>query len=83
MKQQRKVIHVELKEPFQGERHFYFGSKAAIYDVLPYDIVGITKESLWNVLKDSEYTGSKATIRCGILHAKSTNRGAGKESNNE
>ena len=63
MKQQRKVIHVQLKEPYKGKSHYYFGSIAAIYDVLPKDVVGITKESLWNVLKDETYTGAKSTIR--------------------
>lgn len=23
----QKVIHVELKEPFNGKRHYYYGSK--------------------------------------------------------
>ena len=48
MKEQ-KVIHVELKEPHKGKRHYYFGSKAAIYDELPEEVIGIKKESLWNV----------------------------------
>lgn len=29
-----KVIHVELREPYNGKRHFYFGSIAAIFDEL-------------------------------------------------
>lgn len=79
MKQQRKVIHVQLKEPYKGKNHYYFGSIAAIYDVLPKDVVGITKESLWNVLKDETYTGTKSTIRFGILHTKQSNRGFKKD----
>ncbi len=79
MKQQRKVIHVQLKEPYKGKSHYYFGSIAAIYDVLPKDVVGITKESLWNVLKDETYTGAKSTIRFGILHTKQSNRGLKKD----
>ena len=31
MSQTRKVIHVELKEPYKGRRNYYFGSAAAIY----------------------------------------------------
>lgn len=79
MKQQRKVIHVQLKEPYKGKNHYYFGSIAAIYDVLPKDVVGITKESLWNVLKDETYTGTKSTIRFGILYTKQSNRGFKKD----
>lgn len=79
MKQQRKVIHVQLNEPYNGKHHYYFGSIAAIYDVLPKDVVGISKESLWNVLKDETYTGTKSTIRFGILHTKQSNRGVKKE----
>lgn len=79
MKQQRKVIHVQLKEPYKGKSHYYFGSIAAIYDVLPKDVVGITKESLWNVLKDETYTGAKSTIRFGTLHTKQSNRGFKKD----
>ncbi len=76
MKQQRKVIHVELKEPYKDKRHWYFGSITAIYDILPIEAVGIAHTSLWNVLaKNGKYTTKKATIRIGVLHAKRTNRG--------
>lgn len=75
MNQQRKVIHVELAEPYNGERHYYFGSVAAIYDTLPKEIVGIEKESLWNAMRSGEYRGRKATIRGGRLSTKETNRG--------
>lgn len=44
-----KVIHVELREPYNGKRHFYFGSIAAIFDELSEEQIGIKKESLWNV----------------------------------
>lgn len=83
MKQQRKVIHVELHEPYQGERHYYFGSVAAIYDVLPLEVVGIARESLWSTLNSGEYKGRRATIRKGILSQKETNRGIKKGGNNE
>lgn len=82
MKQQRKVINVELQEPYQGERHYYFGSVAAIYDVLPLEVVGIARESLWSTLNNGEYTGRRATIRKGTLHSKETNRGIKKGGNN-
>lgn len=76
MKQQFKVIHVEFKEPYNGKRHFYFGSKAAIYDTLPEESVGIKKESLWNVdLESEEYSNRLCTIRMGKLRRKQTERG--------
>ena len=76
MKQQRKVIHVELNKPFGDKRNWYFGSIAAIYDILPVDVVGIAHTSLWNVLsKNGKYTTKTATIRLGVLHSKQTNRG--------
>lgn len=69
MKQVRKVIHVELKEPFDGKTHFYFGSKKAIYTLLPRETVGISYESLRALgdIKNRPYEGRKATIRQGIL----------------
>ena len=39
-----KVIHVELREPYNGKRHFYFGSIAAIFDELSEEQIGIKKE---------------------------------------
>jgi len=71
MKQLFKVIHVELTEPYKGEKHYYFGSKAAIYDSLPVDIIGIKLESLWNYDLSKPYVSKKCTIRVGILRRKS------------
>lgn len=82
MKQQRKVIHVELKEPYKGKRHYYFGSITAIYELLPTEVVGCSKETLWNVLRNDEHKGRKAIIRYGTLHTKQSNRGIRKEANN-
>lgn len=66
-----KVIHVELKEPYQGKNHYYFGSKAAIYDTLPIQVIGIKLESLWAInLEQSEYNNKLCTIRTGILQRK-------------
>lgn len=77
MKQQRKVIHIELKQPYNGRRNYYFGSVAAIYDTLPTEIVGIGAGGLWNVFStgNKKYAGRLATIREGRLLSKSTNRG--------
>lgn len=72
----RKVIHVELKEPYNGHRNYYFGSVAAIYDTLPVEIVGIGAGGLWNTFsKENEYKGRLATIRNRHLLSKKSNRG--------
>ena len=78
MKQRRKVIHVELITPPYGSRkHYYFGSVAAIYEQLPEEIIGIKKESLWNInLDKAEYRNKLCIIRIGVLIQKTTKRGA-------
>lgn len=76
MSKQRKVIHVELKEPYNGRRNHYFGSVVAIYDKLPPDVVGISAAGLWNVFcKSNTYRGPLAIVRKRELVAKTTNRG--------
>jgi len=74
-KQQRKVIHVELKEPFNGKRHYYFGSKKAIYETLPREVVGISYESFRALgdIKNHPYEGRKSTIRQGVLRTLGNN----------
>ncbi len=69
IKRQLKVIHVELKEPFNGKRHYYFGSKKAIYETLPHEVVGISYQSLRALgdIKNRPYEGRKSTIRQGVL----------------
>ena len=64
-----KVIHVELKEPYDGKTHYYFGSKKAIYTLLPREVVGISYESLRALgdIKNRPYEGRKSTIRQGVL----------------
>nr|DAW03039.1 MAG TPA: hypothetical protein [Caudoviricetes sp.] len=74
-KQQRKVIHVELKVPYQGKRHWYFGSLAAIYHILPTDVIGVKLTSLWAHFKEDDYIGRKCIIRKGVLNRTRTNRG--------
>lgn len=76
MSQTRKVIHVELKEPYKGRRNYYFGSAAAIYDTLPIEIVGISLTTLWNKFcSTNTYHGPLAKIRKRELVSKTTNRG--------
>nr|UWI25172.1 MAG: hypothetical protein [Bacteriophage sp.] len=71
MKQEFNVIHVELRKPYNGNTHYYFGSKAAIYDTLPEELVGISIASLWNVdLTSGEYSNKHCIIRMGKLKRK-------------
>ncbi|MBQ3946815.1 MAG: hypothetical protein II670_14610 [Alphaproteobacteria bacterium] len=70
----RKVIHVELKEPGDRPKHFYFGSKKAVYDVLSNEEVNPYK-TLLNCVKLSKepYENKKCIIRQGILIPASMN----------
>lgn len=80
MTQQRKVIHVELITPPDGLcKHYYFGSVAAIYEILTREIIGVSKETLWNVLQSGEYRNKKAIIRQGTIISKQTQRGKRRE----
>jgi hypothetical protein len=79
-----KVIHVELKKPYKGRKHYYFGSKAAIYEHIPEKQIGIKLESLWNVdLTIKEYSNNYVIIRMGELDRKKTNRGGVKLTEDE
>lgn len=79
-----KVIHVELKRPYKGRKHYYFGSQAAIYEHIPERYIGIKLESLWNVdLAKGEYENNYVTIRMGELDRKNTNRGGVKLTEDE
>lgn len=47
----RKILHVEFREPIDGERHYYFGSKAAIYQRFSAEQVGkvlLTEKHLYH-----------------------------------
>lgn len=65
----RKVFHVEMKEPVDGKRHFYFGSKKAIFERFSHDEVGITYRTLTNCVKlfNCPYENKKCVIRQGEL----------------
>lgn len=68
-----KIIHVRLREPAPGyDTDYYFGSLAAIYDVLPEQAVGIRYDSLVNSFtrRGGLYENPRCVIRQGILHRK-------------
>lgn len=76
MKQIRKVYHVEFVSPIdidgKPEKHFYFGSQAAIYDTFSSEQVGISYGYLKSKfhLEIEPYANEKCTIRLGILRCK-------------
>lgn len=80
MKQIRKVYHVEMTEPIiingKLEKHFYFGSQAAIYDTFSSEQVGISYGYLKSKfhLEIEPYSNEKCTIRLGFLFTAEKNQ---------
>lgn len=76
MAQIRKVYHVEMTEPVmidgKPEKHFYFGSQAAIYEMFTPSQIGISYGYLKSNfhLEVEPYSNDKCTIRLGILRCK-------------
>lgn len=76
MKQTSKVYHVEFAESIEVngklEKHFYFGSQAAIYDTFSAEQVGISYGYLKSKfhLEKEPYSNDKCTIRLGMLRRK-------------
>jgi hypothetical protein len=75
MKKERKVIHVYIKDQ---NKHYYFGSVKAIYDVFDSVDIGLMYQSLINYYSDNNvdvYENSKCIIRKGTLITTPTLRG--------
>lgn len=76
MTQIHKVYHVELSKPIEVdsklEKHFYFGSQAAIYETLSAEQIGISYGYLKSKfhLEEKPYSNDKCTIRLGLLRRK-------------
>lgn len=67
-----KVIHLHLREPYDGKSDLYFSSVKAIYDEVPESAVGIKYRSLTNALRGKErYENKKCIASVGELHRKS------------
>lgn len=65
-----KVIHIELlNPPFGRATHYYFGSKAAIYQTFTAEELGISYASLRNLgdLTERPHANRKCIIRQGKL----------------
>ena len=74
MAQERQVIHLQKED-----KHYYFGSVAALYDHFTKDDIGISYGSIRNygLSPDKPYINdkTKVVIRVGFLIAKEGNRG--------
>lgn len=57
----KKIVHVHLKEPYEGKEDYYFGSLRAIYTVLPEVVVGLRYKSL-TAKKFSRYENKRCVI---------------------
>lgn len=60
--------------PIDGERHYYFGSKAAIFQRFTSEQMGVTYYTLKNICitKEEPYVNRKCVIRVGELIASET-----------
>lgn len=63
-KKERTVIHLQM-----GDKHYYFGCLASIYDMFTTDEIGISYGHLRNyvVSPDKPYKNNKVIIRKGVL----------------
>lgn len=69
------AILVELQQPYNGRRKWLFGSKRAIFRLLPPAIVGISYNTLLCKHNLQEpYTNNKCTITRLELSRTATNR---------
>lgn len=69
-------ILVELNKPYCGQLKWVFGSKRAIYRLLPADVVGLSYSTLVckHNLKEP-FSNKLCTITRLTLHRTATNRG--------
>lgn len=76
MAQVRKIFHVEFREPIDGKKHYYFGSKAAIFQRFTPEQIGITYKTFRNIgsIKDKPYINKYCTIWQGELIASQGNK---------
>lgn len=76
MIKERKVIHVYI---IDQDKHYYFGSMKAIYNILDVGSIGLMYQSLLNYFvanADTDvYENAKCIIRRGVLTTQPTQRG--------
>ncbi len=68
MKKQEQVVHVCLGD----DRHYYFGSVAAVFDTFTPDELGVSLPTLWNygLAPDRPYINNKCRIYRGKINRK-------------
>lgn len=68
---QEQVVHVCLGD----DRHYYFGSVAAIFDTFTPDELGVSLPTLWNygLAPDRPYKNEKCSIYRNSIHRKKQN----------
>jgi hypothetical protein len=65
----KKIVHVHLVEPYNGEQDFYFGSVKAIFDFIPAEVIGIKYTSLKSRRREM-YQNKKCVIKFDELKRK-------------
>lgn len=73
----KKVVHVSLKtQLYNNKSDWYFGSVAAIYDVLTPEILGIKQSTLMQYLwhRNGEYENDKCKVSTSELIRKSSQK---------
>lgn len=65
-----KVLHLHFKEPYEGQTDMYFGSYAAIYQVLPRTALGICETALSDAVRKGNgyYENKRITLRLSEMH---------------
>lgn len=63
-----KVVHLHMKEPYNGESDFYFGSLKAIFDTVPHEAIRISYKYLTNAINGkTQFENKRCIIRIGEL----------------
>lgn len=66
------IYHICLGD----DKHYYFGSIAAIFDTFTTIELGVSKYRLWSfgIKENKPYRNDKCIIYRGVIHRKKTNR---------
>lgn len=62
----KKIVHVHLKEPYEGKADYYFGSLRAIYSIIPEVVLGLRYKSL-TAKKFSRYENKNCVIIVDVI----------------
>lgn len=74
----KKIFWVSLASPYNGKTDYFFASLAAIYEVLPVDVVGCKLSNLWGIVEPGKpYQNKKCKITEDSVFVKPTQRKGG------